>query len=200
LQMNPHFIFNALNTIKGYYSEGDTIKASSYISKFSKLLRMLLENTEQAIPLASEIEMLELYIDLAKTRYKNKFEYEIIVDDELNRNETAIPTLLLQPIVENAIIHGLAPKEQIGLLTVSFLKKDNQLECIIEDNGVGREASKTSQINKEHQSKAIEITMERIALFGEKADQSSFEIIDLKNNSVAAGTKVIITIPLISIW
>lgn len=200
LQMNPHFIFNALNTIKGYYSEGDTVNASSYISKFSKLLRMLLENTEQLIPLSKEIEMLEIYISLTKIRYKNKFEYELIVDDRLNTNEAAIPTLLLQPMVENAIIHGLAPKEAKGILTVSFLLKENQLECSVEDNGIGRVASKKIQKNKEYQSKAIEITNERLALLETNTGKSAIEIIDLETNSIPSGTKVIITIPLISIW
>jgi LytS/YehU family sensor histidine kinase len=198
LQMNPHFIFNALNTIKGYYAEGDSINASTYISRFSKLLRMLLENTDQSIPLSNEIEMLELYIELTKIRYKNKFESKIIVDEHLNTNEIMIPTLLLQPIVENAIIHGLAPKNEIGLLHVSFMKKGNQLECIVEDNGIGRNAS--AQRQREYQSKAIEITTERIALFSQDNTSSSFEIVDLKNNNLPTGTKVIINIPLISIW
>lgn len=200
LQMNPHFIFNALNTIKGYYSEGDVLNASSYISKFSKLLRMLLENTEQVIPLATEIEMLALYISLTQTRYKNKFEYELFVDEHLNTNEVAIPTLLLQPIVENAIIHGLAPKEKKGLLKIYFIKKGMQLECIVEDNGIGREASKGNQKYKEYESKAIEITTERIALFSENVGKSTFEIIDLTSNQMPSGTRVLVTIPLISIW
>lgn len=200
LQMNPHFIFNALNTIKGYYSEGDAINASSYISKFSKLLRMLLENTEQLIPLSKEIEMLEIYINLTKIRYKNKFEYELIVDKSLDTNEIAIPTLLLQPIVENAIIHGLAPKENKGTLIVRFLYKNNQLKCSVEDNGIGRAASKMIQKNKEYQSKALEITKERLALLDTNMGKSTIEIIDLEVDSVPSGTKVIITIPLISIW
>ncbi len=200
LQMNPHFIFNALNTIKGYYSEGDAVNASTYISKFSKLLRMLLENTDQVISLANEIEMLQLYIELTKIRYKNKFEYELFVDDHLNSNDIAIPTLLLQPIVENAIIHGLAPKNEMGLLKISFLKNENQLECHVEDNGIGRDASKKNQKHKEYQSKALEITTERIALFSKDIGKSTFEIIDLISDGKSTGTKVIVTIPLINIW
>ncbi len=200
LQMNPHFIFNALNTIKGYYSEGDAINASSYISKFSKLLRMLLENTDQVVPLANEIEMLGLYISLAQTRYKNKFDYKLFVDEHLNTNETIIPTLLLQPIVENAIIHGLAPKDKKGVLKVYFVKKAKQLECIVEDNGIGRAASKSNQKFKEYESKAIDITSERIALFGKNIGPSNFEIIDLTSNGIATGTRVIVSIPLLSTW
>ena len=161
---------------------------------------MLLENTDQAIPLANEIEMLALYVSLAQTRYKNKFDYELFVDENLNVNEIIIPTLLLQPIVENAIIHGLAPKENKGILKVYFVKKGKQLECIVEDNGIGRAASKSNQKFKEYESKAIDITSERIALFGKNSGTSNFEIIDLNSNGIATGTRVIVSIPLLSIW
>ncbi len=201
LQMNPHFIFNALNTIKGYYAEGDTENASSYISKFAKLLRMLLENTEQVIPLSKEVEMLKLYIYLNKIRYQNKFDFDFIIDQNLNTDEIAIPTLLLQPMVENAIIHGLSPKHEKGILTVSFLQNSNQLKCIVEDNGVGRSASqKNSLVREPHQSKAVEITKERLHLFDKNIGKSTIEILDLKENDVALGTKIIITIPLIPVW
>jgi LytS/YehU family sensor histidine kinase len=103
-------------------------------------------------------------------------------------------------MVENAVIHGLAPKEEKGILKVSFLEKDNQLVCIVEDNGIGRVASMKAQKNKEHQSKALEITNERLELFNKSEGKSSIEIIDLEVNSIATGTRVIITIPLISIW
>lgn len=199
-QMNPHFIFNALNTIKGYYSEGDMIRASTYISKFSKLLRMLLENAEKTVVLATEIEMLELYLELTKIRYENKFVYELLLEDNVNPNDIEIPTLLLQPFVENAIIHGLSPRNKTGLLKISFAKTDHQLQCVVEDNGIGRIASQKKQQHREYQSKALEITKERIALFSKDIGPSTFEIIDLVQNGKAAGTKVIVTIPLISIW
>jgi sensor histidine kinase YesM len=109
---------------------------------------MLLENTDQVVPLANEIEMLGLYISLAKPGYKNKFDYHLFVDEHLNTNETIIPTLLLQPIVENAIIHGLAPKDKKGILKVYFVKKGKQLECIVEDNGIGRTAQKQPEIQR----------------------------------------------------
>ncbi|NHM08168.1 hypothetical protein G4D82_13125 [Flavobacterium sp. CYK-4] len=199
-QMNPHFIFNALNTIKGYYSEGDLMRASTYISKFSKLLRMLLENADKTISLSTEIEMLELYLELTKIRYENKFVYELILDENLNPNDIEIPTLLLQPIVENAIIHGLSPRNKTGLLKISFAKQDKQLHCMVEDNGIGRIASQKKQQHREYQSKALEITKERIALFSKGIGPSTFEIIDLIQNDKPAGTQVVVTIPLISIW
>jgi ligand-binding sensor domain-containing protein len=199
LQMNPHFIFNALNTIKGYYAEGNDIKASDYISKFSKLLRMLLENTEQLIPLSKEIEMLRLYIALTQIRYKNKFDFEMTVDPNLNLEDTAIPALLLQPMVENAIIHGLAPKKDKGLLQIEFHATGAQLICIVADNGIGRKASQKQ--DRDHVSKATEITRERIALLQNGTAFSMIAISDLADqNGEAAGTKVAISIPLTTIW
>ncbi len=202
MQMNPHFIFNALNTIKGYYSEGNDEKAGDYISKFSRLLRMLLENTEQTIPLATEIKMLQLYIDLTKIRYKNAFNYSIEIDEKINQEEVAIPTLLLQPIVENAIIHGLSPKKENGLLLISFYKKENQLECVVKDNGIGRKASAEKQKHKQHESKAIEITKERLNLLEKdeniKSDFTIEDLYDTNNNGM--GTIVTISIPFKNIW
>ncbi len=200
--MNPHFIFNALNTIKGYYSEGNDEKAGDYIANFSSLLRKLLENTEQTIPLSTEIEMLQLYIDLTKIRYKNAFEYKIEVDEAINPNEVSIPTLLLQPIVENAIIHGLSPKKTNGLLLISFLKKNSVLECLVTDNGIGREAAAQKQKHRQHESKAIEITLERLSLIeNETETKSSLKITDnYDKNHNPSGTIVTIQIPYNYIW
>jgi LytS/YehU family sensor histidine kinase len=198
LQMNPHFIFNALNTIKGYYAEGNDVKASDYISKFSKLLRMLLENTEQLIPLSKEIEMLQLYVALTQIRYKNKFDFEMTANPELNLEDTAIPALLLQPMVENAIIHGLAPKKEKGLLQIEFHTANGQLTCIVTDNGIGRKASQKE--NRDHISKATEITTERIALLKNDGVGSTITITDLEHNGQATGTKVTLSIPLTNIW
>jgi len=201
LQMNPHFIFNALNTIKGYYAIGDPVNASHYISKFSKLLRMLLENTEQMVTLEKEIEMIELYIHLNKIRYKDIFDYTLTVDKDLDMGEVAIPTMLLQPIVENAIIHGLSPKNEKGMLKIAFLKKGNSLECIVEDDGIGREAAREKENQGHpHQSKALEITTERLHLFSGDSKTSGIAIFDLYGNGKVSGTKVIIHLPLRSIW
>ncbi len=197
LQMNPHFIFNALNSIKGYYSIGDANKANNYIEKFSKLLRMLLEIEDQTTTLENEIEMLTLYLDLNKIRYKNKFDYQINTPSTLHTNSIVFPTLLLQPLVENAIIHGLAPKKEKGLLQVSFSKSNSILTCIVYDNGIGREASSKIKKESEHESKALTITKERLLLFDKNA---TIQFEDLKENSNILGTKVIIKIRLKSIW
>lgn len=202
MQMNPHFIFNALNTIKGYYSEGNDEKAGDYISNFSSLLRKLLENTEQTIPLSTEIEMLQLYVDLTKIRYKNAFEYKIEVEKAINPNEVSIPTLLLQPMVENAIIHGLSPKKSNGLLIISFQKKSKFLVCIVTDNGIGRKAAAEKQKHRQHESKAIEITLERLSLIeNETESKSTFNITDhYDENHNPSGTTVTIQIPYNYIW
>ncbi|AWI25583.1 sensor histidine kinase [Flavobacterium pallidum] len=202
MQMNPHFIFNALNTIKGYYSEGNDEKAGDYISKFSKLLRMLLENTDQFNPLSNEIEMLRLYIDLTKIRYRNSFEYTFEIGPLIHPDDIAVPTFLLQPIVENAIIHGLGPKKQGGLLTISFQRESNMLICLVKDNGIGRKAAAENQRHKQHESKAIDIIKERIALLETEANgRQKFVIEDLYNdNEHAAGTLVTIAIPFKNIW
>lgn len=198
MQMNPHFIFNALNTIKGYYTEGNYINASNYISKFSKLLRKLLESEEQVTTLDNEIEMLKLYIELTQIRYEGTFDFAIHVHPELSKEDILIPNLLLQPLVENAIIHGLGPKTEKGMLHINFDKKGELLIAEVDDDGIGREASSKNQKNKEYSSKAMEITTERLKLFD---TTSTIEIIDKKDTTnKSSGTKVIITIPLQYNW
>jgi ligand-binding sensor domain-containing protein len=197
LQMNPHFIFNALNTIKGYYSEGNVLEASEYISKFSKLLRLLLENTEQYIPLSIETDMLELYLSLVQVRYQYKFDYSIFVDKEIQKEETYIPTLLLQPLIENSVIHGVVPNNKKGKITVSFKKKNNHLICSVKDDGIGREASLKNK--KHHKSKALEITLERLKLIEvQEKLHCRLEFVDLKEGNLVKGTEVKITIPIIN--
>jgi len=195
LQMNPHFIFNALNTIKGYYSEGNTIQASDYISKFAKLLRLLLENVEQYISLALEVEMLELYLELTRVRYQEKFQYSIVVDKTINNHEISVPSLLLQPLIENAIIHGIAPKKGKGQLIVAFNIENNQLSCSVTDDGIGREASGLKKTTA-HNSKALSIIKERLQLIESQENvPCKIDFFDLYENEKATGTKVVITIP-----
>ena len=197
LQMNPHFIFNALNTIKGYYSEGSVREASDYISKFSKLLRLLLENVDQYIPLALEIEMLTLYLDLAKARYQETFDYQIKTSEDLVLSEVFVPTLLLQPIVENAIIHGIAPKKEKGYIQISFTNHEETLLCTVTDNGIGRLASERIK-NIKHDSKASDIIKERLQLIeNQEGVNCHLKFFDLEENDKSKGTKVEIKIPLI---
>ncbi|MFK8061030.1 MAG: histidine kinase [Polaribacter sp.] len=197
LQMNPHFIFNALNTIKGYYSEGNKQEASDYISNFSKLLRLLLENVDQYISLSTEIKMLNLYFQLTQVRYNYRFDYNIIVDEKLNTNEVLIPTLLVQPIIENAILHGISPKKSKGFVKLFFNKDGDDLLIIVEDNGIGRKESLKKR-NRIYKSKALEITKERLELLeNQEKRKCSIKFIDLIKNNECEGTKVIIKIPLL---
>ena len=197
LQMNPHFIFNTLNTIKGYYSGGEIKDANLYISRFSKLLRMILENDEHLVPLDKEVEMLELYIKLIQLRYENVFDYAINIDSEVKKEDIGIPPLLVQPLVENAIIHGLAPKGEKGRLEINFRKgKEDSLICEVIDNGVGFSDHKKD--NPEgYQSKALQITKDRIR-FVSNSEHNGY----LKINSPAedGGTEVIVELPILNLW
>jgi hypothetical protein len=205
LQMNPHFLFNALNSIQQMIMTGNEEKATLYLSKFSKLLRMVLTHSDrEVVTLKEEIEMLKLYIELEALRFEDTFTYSIDIEKGIDLNDNKVPTLLIQPFVENAIWHGLLHKEGIRSLKIHF--SDNQsesLQCVVEDNGIGREAArafakKSSQNN--HTSKGVSVAEERLKIFNEhNNDSSKLEIDDLKyENGEAAGTKVIITLPNLS--
>ncbi len=197
MQMNPHFVFNALNTIKGYYSGGETKEANKYISQFSKLLRLILENDKRLITLEKEIEIIRLYAGLIQLRYVDVFSFKIIVDPELNVREVGIPTLILQPLVENAIIHGLAPMNESGELLIEFEKNSNRLVCKVIDNGIGYSKSLNKNLNGKKTSKAIQITKERIALENNYSVTNDFMIRDRLNSK---GTEVVINLPLLNFW
>ncbi len=196
MQMNPHFIFNALNTIKGYYSGGNLKEANNYISQLSKLLRLILENDERLITLDKEIEIIDLYIKLIQLRYVDVFEYEIKVDPKIDQTKIGLPTLILQPLVENAIIHGLAPKEDKGKLNILFNLSHNKLICKVIDDGVGFTHSIKNN-NSVNSSKALKITKERIDIENSTSDDDNFVIKDGENNT---GTEVTIRLPILKIW
>jgi len=196
LQMNPHFIFNALNTIKGYYSGGNIEEANKYITRFSKLLRLVLENDEHIVSLEKEVEMLQLYIKLIQLRYQNIFDFRINISKEIDIDTIGVPPLLLQPIVENAIIHGIAPNTLKGQLDINFSMKSNKLFCTVTDNGVGFKVSQANKIGK-HKSKAIQITKERVQLINNSSNSDNFKIIKLYN---PVGTQIIVKLPIIKLW
>lgn len=152
-QMNPHFIFNALNSVNSFIASHDERAANRYLSEFSQLMRSVLENSEEDfIPLSKEIELLELYVKLEHFRFQDKFDYEITVDKSINVEDFVIPPMLLQPYVENAVWHGLRYKEEKGILKIHFQQIDTETVSItIEDNGIGREKSK--ELKTEHQKK-----------------------------------------------
>lgn len=201
-QMNPHFIFNCLNSIKLYTMKNDTAAASAYLTKFSKLIRLVLENSRnERITLSSELVALELYIEMEAMRFKEKLSYSLVVDENVETDYIEIPPLLLQPYVENAIWHGLMPKEDGGHIDIKVAMKQEEslLEINITDNGIGREAATVlnKKIASKHRSYGMKATTERIALINQiyKTGANVF-VHDLVNEQgQAAGTEVILQIP-----
>jgi tetratricopeptide (TPR) repeat protein len=200
-QMNPHFIFNCLNSIKLYTTQNDTAAASAYLTKFSKLIRLVLDNSRnERISLSSELAALELYIEMEAMRFKEKLSYSFQIEKNVETNYIEIPPLLLQPYVENAIWHGLMPKEEGGQIEINVKMQDESLlEINITDNGIGRTAAAAirNKTNKKHNSYAMKATTERIALINQiyktGASVSVHDLVDA--NGQAAGTQVNIQIP-----
>ena len=166
-QMNPHFIFNCLNSINRFIMKNESQAASDYLTQFSRLIRLVLNNSKKTwIPLEDEIEMLGLYLDMEKLRFKDAFSYSLRCDEDTDPAGIFIPPLLLQPFVENAIWHGLMHKKENGMLNIYFRKENNILYCTVKDNGVGRTvaAAAKSKSSQSHKSMGIKITRERLAL------------------------------------
>ena len=202
-QINPHFIFNSLNSIQLYVLNNDIVKSNKYLTKFSKLMRSVLENSqESSITLENEINTLTNYIEIEQLRFNNKFEYEIKTDSKLDIKNVRIPTLLIQPFVENAIWHGFMNKEGRGWLSVILSDNESTIKCIIQDNGIGRKKSAeiNSRKSETHKSLGAQITQERLNLlnlqFKNKLEIITTDNIDSSGNS--DGTKVELIIPKIT--
>ena len=199
-QMNPHFIFNSLNSIQSFISGNDSFTAMTYLSKFASLMRFIMENSRKSmIPLSDELKTLELYIDLERIRFKEKFDFKIELTDQIIPETMYVPPMLLQPIVENAIQHGLRHKKGKGLLELDFSIQEQMLKCIINDNGVGREQAEKlkKDHSRKHQSLGMTVTRERIkALKKEKNIRADMKIADLKDKEgMGLGTSVKVIIP-----
>ncbi|MCF6296133.1 MAG: histidine kinase [Flavobacteriaceae bacterium] len=201
-QMNPHFIFNSLNSIKRYIIENKKENAVYYLNKFSKLIRKILAATqEKEVSLANELETLELYINIENIRFNNEIDFSINIDENINIETIKIPSLILQPFIENAIWHGLSLKKENKKLSV-ILEKDTEshIKITIEDNGIGRERSAEIKQKKIHKrdSIGIKLTEERLSKFAEAyKNDFSLTFIDLYDeNKIANGTKVILKIPI----
>jgi sensor histidine kinase YesM len=200
-QMNPHFIFNSLNSIKFYIINNEKENAIYYLNKFSKLIRKILATTkEKEISLADEIETMDLYLKIENIRFENEIEFEHNIDETLNLNTIKVPSLILQPFLENAIWHGLATKEGSKKLVINIENiNDAFIEFSITDNGVGREkATELKQqktINKD--SLGLLITEERLNnYYSSHQENYSLKFIDLKNESnTPIGTKVVLKLP-----
>lgn len=192
-QMNPHFIFNALNSVNNYIAKSDERSANRYLSEFSTLMRSVLENSEEDfIPLSKELELLELYVKLEHSRFPDKFDYEIVVDEHLDIESYQIPPMLLQPYIENAIWHGLRYKKEKGYLKIYLEQQDKEtLEITISDNGIGRKKSaelKTKN-QKKQKSKGMGNIAKRIAILNDMyKNRIAIHISDL--NTDGTGTQV----------
>ncbi len=201
-QMNPHFIFNALNSIQQYILMGNVDEANRYLSKFSKLQREILNNSsEQFIKLEKEIEMLNLYLQLEELRFGHTFSYQIKVSDKIDVAEIPIPTMIIQPFIENAIWHGLMAKIGDKKLSIIFeIVEADLLLCTIKDNGIGREASaKLKEVriaNEEHQSKGLSLVYDRLSILQQQYKQIfDAKISDiLDDDAVLLGTQVVLSI------
>ncbi|TNE60450.1 MAG: GAF domain-containing protein [Bacteroidetes bacterium] len=198
LQMNPHFLFNALNSIQELILTGNSDGAALYLSKFSQLLRMVLTHSEQdLLSLREEIGILQLYVELEALRFYDTFEFKLETESGLDQDEYKLPTLLIQPFVENAIWHGLLHKEGKRRLLVRFETDAREnLICIIEDNGIGREAAQKVRHTGLHTGKGLTSSAERLQVLNNRYhQQNALEIIDLiAEDGSAAGTRVRITL------
>lgn len=199
LQMNPHFVFNCLGSISSFIVQNGTDSALKYLSKFSKLMRLTLEYSKGAlIPIDKEVDSLQNYLELEQLRFHNKFEFSITSSPNVEFN-MGLPPLLIQPFVENAILHGMVPKEGNGRIEVDFDVKDNQLVCTIKDDGIG--VSKSIEIKenlvKAHQSRALEITKKRLEIMEATISKSAqIDIKQIEENGTTAGTIVTLRLPI----
>jgi LytS/YehU family sensor histidine kinase len=197
-QMNPHFIFNALNSVNQFVAQNDERTANKFLSEFSRLMRLVMENSqEDFIPLDKEQEIISLYLKLEHYRFRDKFDYEIKIDDDINPEAVMIPPMLLQPYIENAVWHGLRYKETKGHLFLHMRKNSNGLEVEIKDDGIGRKRS--SELKTANQKKQVSTGLknidERLLIINKvyKA-QFSVSIKDLDTNA-GTGTQVLIHVP-----
>jgi len=199
LQMNPHFIFNCLHSINKYVIDNEKQLASEFLIRFAKLMRLILENSQQKeVSLESDLSALELYMQLEALRFKDKFKYSIYVDPDINTESTQIPPMLLQPFVENSIIHGMQNKEG-GLIKVIVNKEQDMFRYIIEDNGIGREQAAIIKSNQDgkKESLGMKITKERLQIINQlKKIKSSVSVIDMKDSSnTPSGLRVELLLP-----
>ena len=200
-QMNPHFIFNALNSIQDYILSNQKEFAGDYLGKFADLMRIYLNHSKlETLSLADEVKALNLYLELEKLRFEDSLDFSLDVDANLDQDSIRLPSLIIQPFVENAIKHGLLHKSGERILRVAFSQRGNNLICLVEDNGVGRAKSEeiNAQRRPDHESHASSAIQQRIALLNKSKDsaiQVSYN--DLCNaNGKALGTSVEIRIPL----
>ncbi len=210
-QMNPHFMHNALNSVQSFINTGDSEKAANYLAQFAHLMRQCLYNSDmEIISLEQEVDFLRQYLEInEKLRFEDKLRYSIEVDEDIEDDICGVPTMIVQPYVENALEHGIRSKKNgLGIVKVSYtLYDDDNILCIIQDNGIGRERARLNQesdpARKGHKSLGTKITKERLEILQKSKDKKKkvVKIIDLKDEQTGAplGTRVEILIPIFDI-
>ena len=200
-QMNPHFIFNCLNSIDHYIIKNETRKASEYLNSFSRLIRLILQNSRSNyVNLRDELEALKLYMEMESLRFNHRFDYVVQVENDMDLDSTEIPPMIIQPYVENAIWHGLMHKEGKGKVVLTLARENGYLRCSIEDNGIGRAraAELKSRNSTRKKSMGMGITNDRINIINNLYNtDTSVKVIDLVNaNGTGRGTRIELTIPI----
>ncbi len=195
LQMNPHFIFNSLNSIQSFVIANDTDKAISYLAKFAQLMRLIMANSRESyVPLKDEIRALTYYMEIERLRFNEKFDFNIKLDPGIDEDFIAIPPMIIQPYVENSILHGIVSKRGKGHILLEITRKDDTMYCIVEDDGIGREKAQEIRDNSgiTRKSRGMMITRERLELLEKQNNkQFSVHVIDLTDEKGAAcGTRV----------
>ncbi|GAB4022811.1 two-component regulator propeller domain-containing protein [Spirosoma koreense] len=201
-QMNPHFLYNSLNAIRLFVLQNDGDNADKYLVKFARLMRLILDNSRQEwVTLTSELEQLSLYLELEQLRFDNLFDFSVTTDPDLTLDNTLIPPMIIQPYIENAILHGMAHKQSKGWIQVRIDRKADHLNCTVDDNGVGRQRAQVlkKQVSS-HRSVGLQVTEDRLQLIGQRSGQSAgVTIIDKYDDEQAAtGTRVLIRLPFIN--
>ncbi len=200
LQMNPHFIFNAIFAIQNFIYENNTEKSSLYLSNFAKLMRLILESSRKnLITFEDELQIIEYYIQFQQLRRENSFDYKINISENIDIENTLIPPMLIQPFIENAVEHGFEDNMENALLKINFNLKNNFIFVSIEDNGKGINKTLSSNKKTKHQSLATEITEERLSIILKtKNKENNIKIIDLqKIDKTKKGTIISFKIPFI---
>jgi hypothetical protein len=199
-QMNPHFVFNCINTTQNFVMNQQQAEAYEYLAKFARLLRLVLENSDEVFTsLEEEIQIISLYLELEAIRFDHNFTYQIDVEPALEGGIYLIPSMLIQPLVENALLHGIVNrKKEGGRISISFTLHQDVISCVVEDNGIGRAAAKRIKAQKaiHYQSKALPNIQSRIAILEQQIKlPTQLEFEDLYREGIPAGTRVKVSFP-----
>jgi len=202
--MNPHFNFNSMNSIQHFINNNEKREANFYLSKFATLMRSILENSRKpAVPVSDDMEALRLYMELEQMRFEDRFDFSIEMQEQVEMEDPEIPPMLIQPFVENSIVHGFIRLQHRGLIQILLEQDQQQLVCTITDNGIGREEAQKIKQKKEaklHRSAGMSIIQERLDTLSEFYNEKLFvNIQDLFNeNGKACGTRITLKIPIMN--